>query len=88
MTDRIHSLTVVLEHTMRDDDVQCVVDAIKMVRCVHDVVPLVADSQSYSAESRVHHEWSQLLYKILRIAPKFSKMKKLKAYLNELAEKD
>ena len=37
MTDRIRTLSVVLEQDFRDDDVQCVVDAIHMIRGVGKV---------------------------------------------------
>lgn len=86
MTDRIHSLTVVLEKNMRDDDVQCVIDAIKMVRCVGDVVPHVADGETYMAESRAKEMWGQLLYKFLRCAHNHEKFAKLKKFIYELAE--
>ncbi len=38
MTDRHRTLTVVLDRDMRSDDVEAVVDAIKMMRCVSRVV--------------------------------------------------
>ncbi len=38
MTDRHRTLTVVLDHDMRSDDVEAVVDAIKMIRCVSKVM--------------------------------------------------
>lgn len=37
MTDRVRTLTVVLDQDMRDDDVQVIVRAIKMLRHVDDV---------------------------------------------------
>lgn len=37
MTDRFHALTVVLEHDMRDDDAQALIDAIKQMRGVLNV---------------------------------------------------
>lgn len=37
MTDRIRSLTVILENDTRTDDVESVTDAIRMVRGVHSV---------------------------------------------------
>ena len=52
MTDRIHSLTVVLDKDMREDDVQAVANAIRMLRPVIDVHLNVADPVSVMAESR------------------------------------
>lgn len=37
MTDRIRTLSVLLEKDLREDDVRAIVDAIKMVRCVETV---------------------------------------------------
>lgn len=37
MTDRVRTLVVYLEDDMRDDDVQEVVKALQMVRCVAEV---------------------------------------------------
>jgi len=52
MTDRFHSLTVVLERNSRDDDVQPIVDAIGMVKGVLSVKGNVADSTSHMAQER------------------------------------
>lgn len=38
MTDRVRTLTIVLEQDMRTDDVETVIDALKMIRCVQDVI--------------------------------------------------
>ena len=37
MTDRVRVLTVILDREMRDDDVEIVVDAIKLMRYVANV---------------------------------------------------
>ena len=37
MTDRIRYLTVALDKDIRTDDVQVVMDAIGMIKCVHKV---------------------------------------------------
>lgn len=86
MTDRIHSLTVVLEENIRDDDVQPIIDAISMVRCVQKVTPIVADHEAHMAESRAHQAWADLFYDILRVSRDFTKMKKLRHYLKGLRE--
>ena len=52
MTDRIHSLLVVLKQDMRDDDAQPLIDAISLLRGVAMVEPQVADIDSQMAEVR------------------------------------
>lgn len=39
MTDRVNTITVALDHEMRVDDVQAIVDAIKAMRHVLDAKP-------------------------------------------------
>lgn len=56
MTDRIHALTVVLDRDMRDDDVQVVINAIKMIRFVASVGAHVTDVSDYAARERVANE--------------------------------
>jgi hypothetical protein len=88
MTDRFNTLTVVLEKPMRDDDSQCVIDALKMVRCVQDVTGNVADMDAYAANSRARQDWADVLFNIMRISRNFTKFNKLKAYLKQLAEEE
>ena len=57
MTDRIHALTVVLDRDMRDDDVECVVDAIRMIRFVASIDTHVTDLRDHQARVRVNREW-------------------------------
>lgn len=48
MTDRIRTLLVTLDHDFRDDDVQVIVDAIKMIKCVSNVkIGEVVDMQDH-----------------------------------------
>ena len=86
MTDRIHSLTVVLEKNMREDDVESTVNAISMVRNVLEVTPEVANVGMYTSEARAHHNWITLFYEILRVTQEQKKMNKLKRFLKELNE--
>jgi len=44
MTTRISSLTVILDHDIREDDVRSLVDAIRMLVHVADVISTPADS--------------------------------------------
>jgi hypothetical protein len=65
MTDRYHSLTVVLEHDIRDDDAQPLIEAIKMMKGVLGVAGEVSDSGNYVAEMRVKSELSKKLWEVL-----------------------
>jgi hypothetical protein len=66
MTDRIHSLTVVLEKDMRDDDVECVINAIRMIKCVLAVKGNVSDHILYTAEQRVRSEMIEKLFEVVK----------------------
>lgn len=55
MTDRYHSITVVLEKDMRDDDVRAILEAIKQFRGVLTATGVVADLGSMMAEERARH---------------------------------
>jgi hypothetical protein len=56
MTDRIRTLTVVLPVNTREDDVQPLIDAIRMLRGVLEVKADVADPADFFAvtNARVH----------------------------------
>ena len=56
MTDRVHSLTVVLDHDIRVDDVETLANAIRMLKGVLNVTGEVSDMTSYMAEERARHE--------------------------------
>lgn len=54
MTDRVATLTVVLDREYRTDDVQMIVDAVKMVKGVQTVeLGPVADMNHYMAKEQV-----------------------------------
>ncbi len=65
MTDRFHSLTVILEKDMRDDDCESLINAIKMLRGVIKVNPIVSDPTSWMAEERARRELGQKLLEIV-----------------------
>ena len=56
MTDRIHSLTVVLDHDIRSDDIETLINAIRLLRGVLTVETHVADIVTLMAEERARHE--------------------------------
>jgi hypothetical protein len=65
MTDRIHSLTVVLERDNRSDDVEALVNAIRMFHGVLSVETHVSDITSHMAEERARASLSEKIYKAL-----------------------
>ena len=65
MTDRINAFVVILEHDLRDDDAQAIINAIRQLKGVLDVQPHVAGFDAAIAEARVRHELRQKLWKVL-----------------------
>lgn len=62
MTDRVRSLTVILDHEMRDDDAEEVAKAIYGFRHVQEVkLGPVVDVNTYGAVFRVKRElWAKI----------------------------
>ena len=50
MSDRHIAFTVTLEQPIKDEDSKVIADAIKMIRGVQNVVPVVADAQTHWAK--------------------------------------
>jgi hypothetical protein len=69
MTDRIHSLQVVLAHDMREDDLPQLIAAVSCFRGVISVQPMVADPGTLMAEARADVKWQQKLAALLRPPP-------------------
>jgi len=65
MTDRFHSLTVVLERDTRDDDCESLILAIKQLRGVMSVTGTVATPDSHMAEQRALMTLRKKLYGLL-----------------------
>ena len=66
MTDRVNALTVTLERDIRIDDVQVLVDAIKMLRGVMSVETHISNIEQHIAEERVRIEFKQKLWEALK----------------------
>lgn len=64
MTDRVHALVVVLDHDIRDDDVEPIIQAIKMIRCVADVQTKVANFETYTARARVREDLRDRIFQL------------------------
>jgi len=65
MTDRINTITVVLEKPIRDDDCEAILNSIRMIKGVLTVTPHVADHTAYAAREQVRQEIRRKIYDIL-----------------------
>lgn len=63
MTDRINGLMVVLDRDFREDDVQCLVDAIKMLKGVQQVNRNVKQHMDFEG-SRERHKIGMYLHDV------------------------
>lgn len=65
MTDRFNTITVALDHNIREDDAESLISAICQLRGVLSVSGNVSDSSAWCAEERVKSELSKKLWAIL-----------------------
>lgn len=61
MTDRIHSLTVILERDMREDDAQRYVDAFLCFRGVAEVRPNISATDHIIARAQARGELRKVI---------------------------
>lgn len=66
MTDRVNGFTVCLDRHIRIDDAAEIINAIKMVKGVLEVKPLVSDHVDWFAEEKAKRELRQKLWDILK----------------------
>lgn len=65
MTDRINGVIVTFSKEIREDDAEAVLNAIKMVKGVLTVKPIVSGYEQHIAEERVRRELTDKLFKVL-----------------------
>ena len=65
MTDRINALVVTLDHDIREDDVEAVVQAIRMIKCVLRVDTNVSNIDTHVAYERARLHMHEVLRKAL-----------------------
>lgn len=65
MTGRLAGVVVTFEKDIREDDAEAIINAIRMIKCVLTVKPLVSDTTQSMAEDRVRRELGEKLLKIL-----------------------
>ena len=65
MSDRINTITVVLEKDTRLDDCEAILTAIRMTKGVLRATPNVVDARDYMAEERARNEFRKKLWDAL-----------------------
>lgn len=66
MTDRVKGFTVTLEKDIRIDDVQIVLNALKMIKYVAHVEPSITTSEDHFAEQRLRFELREKFYDFMK----------------------
>lgn len=65
MSDRYNYLTVILEHDLKDEDAEPLIEAIKCFRGVLTVKANVVDMLALMTEERVRNELKDRLWRVL-----------------------
>lgn len=66
MTDRYNAITIILDKDIREDDAAGLLQLLKWLKHVSDVVPHVHDLEDVIAESRVRSEMKTKIYDALK----------------------
>lgn len=66
MTDRYYALTVVLDRDIRSDDAESLIAAIRLLRGVLSVEPLVSTPDTWMAEERAKSELKRKIFDALK----------------------
>jgi len=66
MADRYRGLVVTFDKDYRDDDAQYIIDAIKMIKGVIDVKPVVGNWEQDMIEDKVRLELRKKLFDVLK----------------------
>jgi len=64
MTERHSGYLVTLNHDVREDDAKEIITALKMVKCVATVTPVVSDPHSWIIEDRVKRALEEKILEI------------------------
>ena len=62
MTDRLKGLVVAFENDIREDDAQCVIDAILMIKGVSGVTTSISGSEDYMNRQQIKREVIDKIY--------------------------
>jgi len=66
MTDRLKGILVTLDVDVREDDAEPILNAIRQIRHVADVRPVLADIQDHIVGMRVRMDLEKKLFEVLR----------------------
>lgn len=66
MTDRHQGYIVTLTDDFREDDAEAIINAIRMVKGVASVTPIVADYEAHMARARVRSQVADLIRDVVR----------------------
>ena len=66
MTDRHAGYIVTLEQDVREDDAEAIINALRMVRGVGSVEPIVSDHRNHIGEKRARLDMERRLFAVLR----------------------
>ena len=70
MTDRVKGFTVTLEKDIRIDDVEVIMQAIRMIRGIADVEPSISTSEDYMNRQMVKHELREKFWNDMHLLQK------------------
>lgn len=65
MTDRVKGFTVTLEKEIRTDDFEWILNAVKMIKGVQEVEPVINDGSEYITLMKRDREIREKLYKFI-----------------------
>lgn len=66
MTDRVHSLTLILDRDIREDDIESLVQALYHLKHVIQVDKNVSNIESHMAEGRAKWELRRQLVQVMK----------------------
>jgi hypothetical protein len=69
MTDSHAGYIVVLDHDVREDDAEWIINAIRMIKGVIRVSPVLGDHAQFIAQQRRDTQWKDVLYELARNGP-------------------
>lgn len=65
MTERIKGLTVALDQDYREDDVQGIIDAIKLIKGVANVTPIPSSAEDFINRQQIKMEMAEEIQRIM-----------------------
>ena len=65
MTARVKGFTVTLEHDIREDDFQQVLEAVEMIKGVLNVEPVLVTSNDFIVRNRLKHDITMNIIKLI-----------------------